>query len=413
MTEEQLMAELTKRRKARRKQVRSELMKLAGIGQGGRPPIPGHDQWGPNHSFMVPEQKRAGQIDVRRGIMPSDAQIDEVAKQAGAHEEADIMRQISALRAQRTAPPVAPPSSPSSFGGPGGVAGSPRATESQTLADLLKEQKAQLAAYNAEQKLRYESGLQEHTDLRGRNQGRLDTLGQTQRTLNQEKLEEAMLNINAEMADRGLAGSGEPARMKLRRIRDERLLNMKLEEDVNRQRMDVDTRDTGAITRWTADRADTPPSEQSYLQIARELGKARALEAAQAQQPQQVTQPAQGGSAGSRMSLPVASATQALAFARGMYGQLMPARPVTQQRRVPRPVVQQPVMYDAPMEEQETPWQRGLAARNRQLAREARIAAARERNRSAVPTRLNPKRRNWHNVADLQLSHGYDPFSLE
>jgi hypothetical protein len=200
-------------------------------------------------------------FDLMRGQEPSDADIRRFMKMHTTRS-AEKAQGRSAQAAGATAP--AP--------GPGG-------TQSAILAKMLADQKAKLDESNRQNQLRYDQGLGELSTLRDRNQQRVGNWGHLREMQNREQANANLKAVEANLANRGLGNSTLTDAFRLRNERDLSMLNQDVSERRDDRMSRYDTSDTGSLVGFVERRNDIPPNEQSFLELARELGKAQAMEA--------------------------------------------------------------------------------------------------------------------------------------
>jgi hypothetical protein len=337
-------------------------------------------------------------FDLERGREPSDADIRRFMKMHTTRS-AEKAQGRSAQAAGATAP--AP--------GPGG-------TQSAILAKLLADQKAKLDESNRQNQFRYDQGLGELSTLRDRNQQRVGNWGHLREMQNREQADANLKAVEANLANRGLGNSTLTDAFRLRNERDLSMLNQDVSERRDDRMSRYDTSDTGSLVGFVERRNDIPPNEQSFLELARELGKAQAMEASQA-----LTGAMRGGGAGGAGGAPPRqlagpgglSASAAMRMQQGMQG----ANPLGAamnyfgggQQPMPRYGSSLPPMSAAAdVSADQQRWDGRQQKLERDAARDARIQAARQQNLSR-----QPKRRllgNQNRAPLIPYSDGYSAF---
>jgi hypothetical protein len=349
-------------------------------------------------SYGRKKKQDPNRFDLMRGQEPSDADIRRFMKMHTTRS-AEKAQGRSAQAAGATAP--AP--------GPGG-------TQSAILAKLLADQKAKLDESNRQNQFRYDQGLGELSTLRDRNQQRVGNWGHLREMQNREQADANLKAVEANLANRGLGNSTLTDAFRLRNERDLSMLNQDVSERRDDRMSRYDTSDTGSLVGFVERRNDIPPNEQSFLELARELGKAQAMEASQA-----LTGAMRGGGAGGAGGAPPRqlagpgglSASAAMRMQQGMQG----ANPLGAamnyfgggQQPMPRYGSSLPPMSAAAdVSADQQRWDGRQQKLERDAARDARIQAARQQNLSR-----QPKRRllgNQNRAPLIPYSDGYSAF---
>ena len=260
-------------------QARAELFNLKGVNEDGS----GRRQWG---SFSRPGITAGGQVrgknarpgfyDTTYGIAPTEAEVQAYWRANGGG------------RGKGRRPAPAPPAQ-SAFDqvvarndvAPTAAAAAPSMYE-QLLLDAAGDVKAKTAEANKANLDRWleEKGLKQ--GVYDRSMGELDNWGGVQSQLNAETAQRNLDQINADLADRGLANSTNMTSAKLHSDRNLGLIQQDLSEKKSDRKVQYDRTLTGDIGDVIRSRFDNAPDPNALMDIYAKLGAAQASEQARA-----------------------------------------------------------------------------------------------------------------------------------
>jgi hypothetical protein len=283
MTAAEQLRQIQARKEKRLMQTRRKLMQLAGTEATGRPAQRGFMPRTTTAGGFArsPEPQYAGQINVRRGYMPSETEIVQASQMAGGAEDDRLMAELGAQIAAENA------GAGQSGGGRErvlGGRGNPRqsvATEMTGggMAGLPPEMQAYLADVYAKDQAAFndtQARIGElragHADKRQRTLDRVENYGIAQQPLNAEKQKESLRMQRAINQDKGLSNSSDEAAWVGRNNRDWGFVDQKLSEDVDDRAIRYDTSLTneylGAIERIN----NIPPNMPQAMDMALKYG---------------------------------------------------------------------------------------------------------------------------------------------
>lgn len=264
-----------------RKEARKQLEKLARIGTRQRGYFP--ERWGPtgdrsnnpDMQGLVP-----GQYNVRYGIMPTDADVERFIAQTGGNPylktpyEAMLLGQR--MRDPRLpVPPAMPPGPPGPRGPAGRQAATMAAGAQDPMGQLFADLQSKIDEANAANIARYDEGKGELTDLRDRNQGRIDSWGVGQQMRNKEAFDEFLSNQRAQDAMIGMANSNKEMALGQRQLRDMQMLDAEITGQRDARGLAADTADTGKLTEWIYNRNDNAPDPAMLIDLAKSSAQAK------------------------------------------------------------------------------------------------------------------------------------------
>jgi hypothetical protein len=286
MTAAEQLRQIQARKEKRLMQTRRKLMQLAGTEATGRPAQRGFmpRTTTPGGFARSPEPQYAGQINVRRGYMPSETEIVQASQMAGGAEDDRLMAELGTQIAAENAGggmsgggrervlggrgnPRQSVGTGMAGGTSGGMAGLPPEMQAY-LADVYAKDQA---AFNDTQ-ARIGELRAGHADKRQRTLDRVENYGIAQQQLNAEKKAESLKTQRAVLQARGLSNSSDLPAWMARNDRDWGLVDQKLSEDVDDRAIRYDTALTneylGAIERIN----NIPPNMPQAMDMALKYG---------------------------------------------------------------------------------------------------------------------------------------------
>lgn len=245
-----------------RKQVRDMLNEMAGVGDPnvGYFPRQNFDSRGVPRK---PEPGWLGQINVQRGVAPSEVDVDKAMAAMG------MARQPSAL-------PIRP-AAPAPASGGRNLTIKPAKASAPSEEDLVNQlfQDIQYQQERARQNTlrRFNDTLRGKSDLRDRVLQRIGNYGKYQAQINQEQADAELKNQKARLASRGLGNSSVFDAFSARNRRDLALEQQKLSEDVDNRAINNDIALTNSYFDTVASRNDNPPDMTPYINLAMQYGR--------------------------------------------------------------------------------------------------------------------------------------------
>lgn len=231
-----------------------------------------------NDPLGMSSYKQPGTVNGQYGMAPTESEVDQLIKMAGGnpYTGGGGKTRKGGL------------SSGSKNRGRAGDTGdqAPQSMLEQLAADF----KSKINEANAANLARYNEGHGELSSLRDRNQGRVDNWGKSAEADLQERMQEAMGNVSADLASRGLANSNIMPAFKERNARDTAREMQRISEMRDARASEYDTRDTANLVGFVERRNDIAPDYGQLISIADRMGQAEALKAFQQQQNQNGSQ---------------------------------------------------------------------------------------------------------------------------
>lgn len=261
-------------------QARAELFNLKGVNEDGS----GRRQWG---SFSRPGITAGGQVrgknarpgfyDTAYGIAPTEAEVQAYWRANGGGRgkgrrpapAAPAQSDFDQVVARNAVAPTAAAAAPSMY--------------EQLLLDAAGDVKSKTAEANKANLDRYleEKGLKQ--GVYDRSMGELDNWGGVQSQLNAETAQRNLDQINADLADRGLANSTNTIAAKLHSDRNLGLIQQDLSEKKSDRKVQYDRTLTGDIGDVVRSRFDNAPDPNALMDIYAKLGAAQASQQARQQ----------------------------------------------------------------------------------------------------------------------------------
>ncbi len=162
--------------------------------------------------------------------------------------------------------------------------------EPSMLEKLAAEFGSKINEANAANIARYDEGKGELSTLRDRNQSRVQNWGTAAAADVQEQMKEALGNLSASLASRGLANSNILPAFQERNARDTARELQRISEMRDTRASQYDTQDTNNLVGFVERRNDIAPDYGQLIGIADKIGQANALKAFQEQMAQQQAQ---------------------------------------------------------------------------------------------------------------------------
>lgn len=268
--------------------VRRALYQAAGVNNTPTPMNPGGfnssgslDPLGMSSNSAL--QSALGSIRLQRGVTPSDTVVQQVIAQMGGNPYLPAGQSTGAGEPTGGGPPVTARRSDNGRGSVGGDnrngGANPQAEDTYSMLQQLASQFAseQQAAKDANL-ARYDHGIGELDTLRDRNQGRVQNWGKAAEADLQEQMKEALGNISANLAARGLGNSNILGAFTERNARDTARERQRISEMRDSRASQYDTQDTNNLVGFIERRNDIAPSYDQLIGIANQIGQAKAME---------------------------------------------------------------------------------------------------------------------------------------